>query len=608
MSRLGFKKDEPPEWVQQQHKTMLKWVNSKLDTNLTDLSKDMSDGLILIQLINKIITEIDIERTDLKLYLLKPLYKNPKIGLQKMENVNDFLEFIRIVLKINTTSISADNIIEGNLKLILGLIWTLFIFSTSNSIGILNEGNSIIQIKDILMNWVNKHSKLNQISNFNRDWSIEINSPDKILKDILKSYIPIDFLKLDDSKLSNLKTILQFAEKLGIPRLAEIEDFQNLVPDEKCILFYLIEWFKFFELSNNFETIMKNDERRNNECNEELEYFDKTLLKINDILKSKFEYETKSLRFSNKLISINSKYENLVKQINETNVFTLLNNCDKVSQDLDSEEFKISLSFLKDELKCLSGKIDQFEELNNTINRLKVQDFKDLEHLDSAVHLNLKLFDEAFEFKISKNLILSNLLERFNQTLDNQELYHKKMDVFSKRFFESQFNERMEAYYKSLPEDSELMPSVNKVTTYLKDFRISKSNNIKISVGEQSAEGESLYPSYCSFKRNLLKFDDKLITDDNEFRTILEDMTTINLSSKHLKMFMDFVPVKFVTISPNDSDFSLLFDDDDDDSIDNSKLIFEGNRKKVGSQLSGNKDKVYDLQLFFIKFENGLKI
>lgn len=599
MSRLGFKKDEPPEWVQQQHKTMLKWVNSKLDTNLTDLSKDMSDGLILIQLINKIITEIDIERTDLKLYLLKPLYKNPKIGLQKMENVNDFLEFIRIVLKINTTSISADNIIEGNLKLILGLIWTLFIFSTSNSIGILNEGNSIIEIKDILMNWVNKHSKLNQISNFNRDWSIEINSPDKILKDILKTYIPIDFLKLDDSKLSNLKTILQFAEKLGIPKLAEIEDFQNLVPDEKCILFYLIEWFKFFEISNNFEAIMKNDERGNDE---ELEYFDKVLLKINDILKSKFEYETKSLRFSNKLISINSKYENLVNQINESNVFILAKNCDKMSQDLESEEFKICVNFVKDEIISLNEKFDQFHELSNIVNELKVHDLKDLKYLDSEIHSSLKLFDENFDFKISKNLVLTNLLDRYNQTLENQQLYFKKTKNFCDKFLESKIIQKAKQYYLI---DCTI---IDNITSHINDFDLPKIGTLEISSEVQSSEEESLYPNYCSFKKNLLKFDDKLITDDSEFKTILEDMTTVNLSSRHLKMFMDFVPVKFVTISSNDSDFSLVYDDEDDDSIDNSKLIFEGNRKKVGSQLSGNKDKVYDLQLFFIKFENGLKI
>ncbi|RKO84633.1 hypothetical protein BDK51DRAFT_34632 [Blyttiomyces helicus] len=52
--------------------------------------------------------------------------KNPKLRIQKVENMNKALEFIR-KRGVNLTNIGAEDIVDSNAKLILGLIWTIIL-------------------------------------------------------------------------------------------------------------------------------------------------------------------------------------------------------------------------------------------------------------------------------------------------------------------------------------------------------------------------------------------------------------------------------------------------------------------------------------------------
>ena len=66
-----------------QHKTMTRWINSKIEEEITDLQYDLLDGLVLVKLINKIIVEIADKNPQAKLYSLHPVYKKPTFMLQK---------------------------------------------------------------------------------------------------------------------------------------------------------------------------------------------------------------------------------------------------------------------------------------------------------------------------------------------------------------------------------------------------------------------------------------------------------------------------------------------------------------------------------------------
>ncbi|CAG8832322.1 19947_t:CDS:2, partial [Racocetra persica] len=94
-------------------------VNSKLADKkiepITDLTQAMSDGVRLIQLL-EIIGD----------YSFSKYNKNPKLRIQKVENVNKALEFIKH-RGVPLTNIGAEDIVDASLKLILGMIWTIIL-------------------------------------------------------------------------------------------------------------------------------------------------------------------------------------------------------------------------------------------------------------------------------------------------------------------------------------------------------------------------------------------------------------------------------------------------------------------------------------------------
>ncbi|KAG4301508.1 hypothetical protein PCK1_002221 [Pneumocystis canis] len=106
-------------WQEVQHKTFTKWLNTKLSSNelapAVSLKTDLSDGIRLINLLEIIGDET-----------LGKYNKNPRLRIQKAENVNKALDYIKS-RGIPLTNIGAEDIIDGNLKLILGLLWTLIL-------------------------------------------------------------------------------------------------------------------------------------------------------------------------------------------------------------------------------------------------------------------------------------------------------------------------------------------------------------------------------------------------------------------------------------------------------------------------------------------------
>lgn len=78
-----------------------------------DLFVDLADGRKLLKLLEIISGE----------KLAKP--NNGKMRVHKIENVNKSLDFLHT--KVRLESIGAEDIVDGNRRLILGLIWTIIL-------------------------------------------------------------------------------------------------------------------------------------------------------------------------------------------------------------------------------------------------------------------------------------------------------------------------------------------------------------------------------------------------------------------------------------------------------------------------------------------------
>lgn len=106
-----------PLWEKQQRKTFTAWCNShlrKAGTSIEEINEDFRNGLKLMLLLEVISGE----------QLPKP--DRGKMRFHKIANVNKALDFIQSK-GVKLVSIGAEEIVDGNLKMTLGMIWTIIL-------------------------------------------------------------------------------------------------------------------------------------------------------------------------------------------------------------------------------------------------------------------------------------------------------------------------------------------------------------------------------------------------------------------------------------------------------------------------------------------------
>ncbi|KAG6332187.1 hypothetical protein ID866_6902 [Astraeus odoratus] len=190
-----------------QERTFCKWLNTKLEANgyppMRSLVEDLSDGVRLIQLM------VDI--------------------------------------------------IDGNLKLILGMIWTLVLRFTIADIS--EEG---LSAKEGLLLWCQRKTapyKEVDVQDFSSSWSDGL-----ALCALIHCHRPdlLDYDKLHKSdRYGNTRLAFQVAaDHLGIPQLLEVEDLcDSARPDERSVMTYIASYFHAFSSMDQAETVSRRVEK-----------------------------------------------------------------------------------------------------------------------------------------------------------------------------------------------------------------------------------------------------------------------------------------------------------------------------------------------------------
>ncbi|RMZ78664.1 hypothetical protein DV738_g3787, partial [Chaetothyriales sp. CBS 135597] len=230
------------QWVNVQEKTFTKWLNNKVKTRdvaVKSLVSDLSDGIILIHLLEVLSNES-----------LGRYASNPKLRVQKFENVNKSLTYIKN-RGIHMTNIGAEDVVDGNRKIILGLIWTLILRFTISDIN--EEG---MTAKEGLLLWCQRKTACYEgveVRDFSASWNdglafcalLDIHRPDLI-----------DFDTLDKSDhRGNMQLAFDIASKeIGIPDLLDVEDVADVPrPDERSLMTYIAYWFHAFSAMERVE-------------------------------------------------------------------------------------------------------------------------------------------------------------------------------------------------------------------------------------------------------------------------------------------------------------------------------------------------------------------
>ncbi|XP_055551148.1 spectrin beta chain, non-erythrocytic 1 isoform X2 [Wyeomyia smithii] len=229
-----------------QKKTFTKWMNSflvKAKMEVDDLFTDLADGIKLLKLLEIISGE----------KLGKP--NNGRMRVHKIENVNKSLAFLHT--KVRLESIGAEDIVDHNPRLILGLIWTIILRFQIQEIEIdvdeENESSEKKSAKDALLLWCQRKTQGYQnvhITDFTNSWRSGLG-----FNALIHSHRPdlFDYNSLPPGRnIENLNHAFEVADReLGIPRLLDAEDIDTTRPDEKSILTYVASYYHTFARMKN---------------------------------------------------------------------------------------------------------------------------------------------------------------------------------------------------------------------------------------------------------------------------------------------------------------------------------------------------------------------
>lgn len=228
---------EDAPWKKIQQNTFTRWANEHLklvNKRIDDLQVDFSDGLNIIALVEVL------SHKKLPRHNRRPMFRS-----QKLENVSVALDFLENVERIRLVNIDSSHLVDGKLKLILGLIWTLILhysISMPTWEGEEQDPNSNKKKatpKQKLMDWISTKMPGDvPISNFTTDWN-----DGRAIGALVDSCAPGLYPEYNNRKLGMAKDAMDLAEEwLGIPQLIKPEEMENPNVDELSMMTYLSQY------------------------------------------------------------------------------------------------------------------------------------------------------------------------------------------------------------------------------------------------------------------------------------------------------------------------------------------------------------------------------
>ncbi|XP_046711712.1 spectrin beta chain, erythrocytic isoform X1 [Silurus meridionalis] len=227
-----------------QKKTFTKWVNSilaRVSCRISDLYLDLRDGKMLIKLLEVLSGE----------RLPKPT--KGRMRIHCLENVDKALQFLR-EQRVHLENMGSHDIVDGNHRLILGLIWTIILrFQIQDIVVEVGQVDKTGKqetrsAKDALLLWCQMktagYPNVN-ITNFTTSWKDGLAFNALIHKH--RSDL-VDYGNLQRSNPThNLQQAFNVAERnLGVTKLLDPEDVFTENPDEKSIITYVVAFYHYF--------------------------------------------------------------------------------------------------------------------------------------------------------------------------------------------------------------------------------------------------------------------------------------------------------------------------------------------------------------------------
>ncbi|XP_075226861.1 dystrophin isoform X2 [Lycorma delicatula] len=220
-----------------QKKTFAKWINSQLIKSnvspISDLILDLQDGTRLLSLL-----EVLTGKTYVR--------ERGKMRVHHLNNVNRALQVLE-QNNVKLVNISSNDIVDGNTKLILGLVWSIILhWQVHYHLKALMSELQQTNLEKTLLAWCRQNTSSYSgvdIRNFTTCWSDGL-----AFNALLHNFRPdlFDYANIvrrhPNARLDNAFRIAQ--EQFGIERLLDAEDVNTSVPDKKSIMMYVMCLFQ----------------------------------------------------------------------------------------------------------------------------------------------------------------------------------------------------------------------------------------------------------------------------------------------------------------------------------------------------------------------------
>ncbi|XP_061483366.1 dystrophin isoform X4 [Rhineura floridana] len=234
-----------------QKKTFTKWVNAQFAKfgrhPIEDLFNDFQDGRRLLELLEG--------------------FTGQKLGKEKgstrvhaLNNVNKALQVLQ-KNNVDLVNIGSTDIVDGNHKLTLGLIWNIILhWQVKNVMKNIMAGLQQTNSEKILLSWVRQstqnYPQVNVI-NFTSSWSDGL-----AFNALIHSHRPDlfdwDSVVCQKSAVQLLDHAFNIAKRhLGIEKLLDPEDVATAYPDKKSILMYVTSLFQVLPQQVTLEAIQE---------------------------------------------------------------------------------------------------------------------------------------------------------------------------------------------------------------------------------------------------------------------------------------------------------------------------------------------------------------
>ncbi|XP_034478272.1 dystonin isoform X15 [Drosophila innubila] len=365
-----------------QKKTFTKWVNKhlkKANRRVVDLFEDLRDGHNLLSLLEVLSGE----------HLPR---EKGKMRFHMLQNAQMALDFLRYK-KIKLVNIRAEDIVDGNPKLTLGLIWTIILHFQISDIVVGKEDN--VSAREALLRWARRSTARYpgvRVNDFTSSWRdglafsalVHRNRPDLL-----------DWRKArNDRPRDRLETAFHIVEKeYGVTRLLDPEDVDTNEPDEKSLITYISSLYDVFPEPPSIHPLFDMDsQRRVHEyrdlaqqfiywCREKTAYlqersFPPTLIEmkrlLSDLQRFRSEEVSARKREKSKLIQIYKELERYFETVGEVDV-----EADLRPDAIEKAWYRMNTA-LQDREVILQQEIERLERLQRLADKVQ----REIKHVD----------------------------------------------------------------------------------------------------------------------------------------------------------------------------------------------------------------------------------